>query len=68
VFPAHFPVFLEIYAEFEGSRGQLIQKRVYTFVVPNRGLSWNKKTIGEIEEALREANVPINPTFKTKGF
>ncbi|MGV3632703.1 MAG: hypothetical protein ACO1O6_15975 [Bacteroidota bacterium] len=65
-----FPFYsiLEIYAEFDGSRGQIINKRVYTLVVPNFGLSWNRKVINEIEKTLKEANVPINRTFRLKNF
>lgn len=65
-----FPLYsiLDIYAEFEGSRGQLIHKRVYTLVVPNFGLSWNKKVIDDIEKTLRESDVPVNRAFKLKSF
>ncbi len=65
-----FPFYsiLEIYAEFEGSRGQIINKRVYTLVVPNWGLSWNKKVIDDIEKSLREVQVPVNRSFKLKNF
>ena len=49
---------IEIYGPFTSSRGQILEKRLSTIVVHNKGMSWNQKVFEEIVETLDELKVP----------
>jgi len=48
---------LEIHATFETSRNGEIEKLASSIIVPNWGLSWNKKTMNEIVKELDDLKV-----------
>lgn len=49
---------LEIHATFETTRNGPVEKLATVIIVPNWGLSWNKKVMTEIIHELKQADVP----------
>lgn len=63
---------LEIHATFDTSRGGEIEKMATSIIVPNWGLSWNRKVMNElieefkkleIQEIQKVSNTPISEYF-----
>lgn len=48
---------IEIHATFESSRNGQIEKLATSIIVPNRGLSWNRKKMDEIVTEFKALNV-----------
>ncbi|WP_300665236.1 hypothetical protein [Fluviicola sp.] len=48
----------EIHATFETARNGSVEKLATVLIVPNWGLSWNKKVMTEIIHELKQAGVP----------
>lgn len=55
---------LEIHATFETARNGTVEKLATVIIVPNWGLSWNKKVMKEIAHELIQAGVPEIKTRK----
>ncbi len=51
---------IEIHGSFRATRGHTLTKLISVILVPNFGMSWNKKTLREIQMSLKELNVPEN--------
>lgn len=49
---------LEIHATFETTRNGSVEKLATVIIVPNWGLSWNKKVLSEIVLELKQAQIP----------
>lgn len=49
---------LEIHATFETARNGSVEKLATVIIVPNWGLSWNKKVLSEIVLELKQAQIP----------
>lgn len=54
-----YPFFyiLEIHATFQSSRRESFEKMACSIIVPNWGLSWNKRKMEEIVGTLKEQNI-----------
>lgn len=52
-----FFTILEIHATFQLSNNKSVEKMATSVVVPNRGLSWNKKKMEEIAEVFRSNDI-----------
>lgn len=52
-----FLYILEIHATFESRKNGTFEKMATSIVVPNWGLSWNKKKMNEITQALTELKI-----------
>ncbi len=55
---------LEIHATFQTARNGSVEKLATVIIVPNWGLSWNKKVMTEIVHELKLAGVPEIKTRK----